>query len=235
MRKRWGVMGGAGGKNSQGAQARPGRGRPGLFRPYVWICLGAMLLTQMLVYYATRLLLPGRTLNSLATALDGRIPFVPEWIVVYFLSYVSWLVSALWIISDSRAHGCRFAAAYVLSLLLAGAAFLAYPGTIQRPDPVGAGFFPAWVRLLYRIDPPTNLCPSLHVMLSYFCWRGTMGCRTIPGWYRWFNLLFLILVCLSILFIKQHAVVDIPAAVVVGEFSLQTARLLRPERILAGP
>ena len=87
------------------------------------------------------------------------------------------------------------------------------------------------MRFLYWIDSPTNLCPSLHVMISYFCWRGTFGCRKIPGWYKAFNFIFLLLVCCSILFVKQHALIDIPAAFVIGELALQLGRLLRLERI----
>ena len=199
--------------------------------PYVWICFGAMLSLQMIVFYATRLPLSRMTLHDMSLPLDGRIPLIPQWITVYFLAYLSWAVSAIWILSESKAHGYRFACAYMLALVISGVIFLAYPGTIERPELIGSGFFMDWMRLLYRVDSPTNLCPSLHVLISYFCWRGAMGCRKIPVWYQWFNFVFLILVCFSILFVKQHVLIDIPAAVIVGEAALQAARVWRLERI----
>lgn len=201
------------------------------FPGYVWLCLGVMVTMQMLTFYATRIPLAHMTLHDLATPLDRMIPLIPAWVTVYFLAYVSWLISAVWILSESRAYGFRFAAAYLLAMLFSGAVFLLYPGTMERPALVGSGFFVEWMRFLYRADAPTNLCPSLHVLISYFCWRGTMGCKRIPGWYRRFNFVFLILVCLSVLFVKQHVLLDIPAAIVIGEVSLRLAGRGRLERI----
>ena len=201
------------------------------FPPYVWLCLAAMFALQMLVFSGTRIFLPYLTAHDMTISLDDAVPFVPQWVTIYFLSYVSWLVSAVWILSESKPHGYRFACSYMLALLISGAVFLIYPGTMARPELSGSGFFTDWMRFLYWIDSPTNLCPSLHVLISYFCWRGTLGCRKIPKWYQWFNLVFLILVCCSILFVKQHAIVDIPAALLVGELSIQLARLWHLERI----
>ena len=102
---------------------------------------------------------------------------------------------------------------------------------MQRPEVTEPGFFNDCMRWLYRVDSPTNLCPSFHVIISYLCWRGTMGCKKIPKWYMWFNLVFLILVCFSILFVKQHVLADIPVAIIVTEAALQIGRATRIERI----
>ena len=200
-------------------------------KKYVWVCLAVIVAVQLIVYNADRPLLARMTLHRLDTPLDLRIPFIPAWITVYVLSYLSWAVSGIWIFSESRPHAVRFTCAYVFALVLTGVIFVAWPGTIARPDPVGDGFFVRWVRLLYRIDDPNNLCPSLHVMASYFCWRGTFGCRRIPGGYKAFNFVFLILVCCSILFVKQHALVDIPVAVIVGELSIRAGGPLLEKRV----
>ena len=207
---------------------------PAFFRRfplYVWVCLAAMFGLQMLVFSGTRVFLPYLAVHNMTIPADHAIPFIPQWIVIYFLSYVSWLVSAVWILEEGKPHGYRFACAYMLALLISGAIFLIYPGTMERAALNGGGLWVDWMRFLYWIDSPTNLCPSLHVLISYFCWRGTLGCRRIPRWYQWFNLVFLVLVCCSILFVKQHALVDIPVALVVGELAVQLARLWRLERI----
>lgn len=196
-----------------------------------WICASAMMLVQIIVFCATRPLIARLPAHYMETYLDQRIPFVPAWVTVYFLSFVSWLVSGLWILSGDRAHAYRFTSAYTLALIVSGIVFVACPGTMHRPQLSGNGLFVQWMRLLYRIDSPMNLCPSLHVLLSYFCWRGMYGCRHIPPWFRRFNFVFLILVCLSVLFVKQHVFVDIPAAFLIGELALQAARVFRLERV----
>ena len=203
-----------------------------LFRiPYYVLWIGAlMVLSQLVCYYLTRLLLPGRTLHILTIPLDARIPLSPPWITVYFLSFPFWIGTGLWILLESRPHAYRMGMAYALAMLLSAAVFLIWPGTMERPEVTGTGFFDRLMILLYRIDSPTNLCPSLHVLATYFCWRGEMGCRKIPGWYKAFSFLFLLAVCASILLVKQHALIDIPAGILIGEAGLQCARLCRLER-----
>ena len=201
------------------------------FPPYIWAGFASMLFAQLIVYYATRIVLPHLTLHDMALPLDDRIPFRPAWVSVYFLCYITWGVNSLWILSEGKQHGYRFAAAYILALMVSGVIFLAWPGTMRRPEVTGSGLSDGLMRRLYQVDSPTNLCPSLHVLFSYFCWRGTMGCKGIPCWYQWLSLLFLILVCFSILFVKQHVLVDIPSAVLVGEAALRLAGWLRLERV----
>ena len=82
------------------------------------------------------------------------------------------------------------------------------------------------MRWVYSVDAPKNLCPSMHVLATYFCWRGMWGQERIPGWIKWAGFVLVILVSLSILFIKQHAVVDIPVAVIVAEVALWAGRRL---------
>ena len=198
---------------------------------YAWLCLAAMYLVQIPAFSGTQILLPYLPTHDLTTAIDRAIPFDARWIVVYYLSFVSWPVTGLLIISDDKKNGYRYAAVYILALVISAAVFLAYPCTMERAHLEGKGLFTQWVRFTYWMDNPVNLMPSLHVLFSYFCWRGTFGCRRIPLWYKWFNFCFFLLVCCSVLLVKQHVLVDIPAAILVGETSLQLGRALRLERI----
>lgn len=200
--------------------------------PHVWLCVAAMLAAQLIAFCATRPLLAFLTIRDYSLPLDAAIPFVPEWVIVYCLAYISWAASGVIILAQDKPHCYRMAAAYILSMLVAGIIFLAWPGTLDRPEIAGTGLCRDLLRWIYRVDNPAyNLCPSLHVMVSYFCWRGLLSCRRIPAWFKAFNLAFLVLVCLSVVYVKQHVLIDIPAAVLVGEGSLQAARLWKLERI----
>ena len=201
------------------------------FPLYVWVCFLYLLIVDLLVFYGTRFALPYLPTHDLSTPLDGKIPFIPAWFTVYFLSYVSWLISVIWILCESKQHAFRFCGIFTIVAILSAICFLAYPGTMQRPEVTESGFFNDCMRWLYSVDSPTNLCPSFHVVISYLCWRGTMGCKKIPKWYQWFNLAYLILVCFCILLVKQHVLVDIAVAVVLSEAAMQIGRLTRIERI----
>lgn len=202
-----------------------------LFAPRVLTCLGSVIALQMIVFYATRLPLEHMTVHRMACSLDELIPLRPGWVAVYLLAFVSWGVSLLWIMAESREHCYRFTGAVMLSQLISGAIFLLWPCTIDRPALTGGGLMTDLLRLVYRADTPYNLFPSFHVIFSYFSWRGITGCRKIPTWYRRFNFVVLLLACVCILFVKQHVIADIPSAVAVSELSWQAARLLRPERL----
>ncbi len=208
--------------------------RPGIFAripKHAWIGLAVLFVSMMLVYYATRLALPYLTLHVLTGPLDARIPFSPPWVTVYVLSFPFWLVSALWILSADRAFARRFCASFVLAMAVSCAVFLLWPGTLERPEVTQRGFFAQCVRFIYRVDAPTNLCPSLHVLNSYFCCRGAWESRAVPRRYAVFSLVFFLLVCCSVLLVKQHAFIDVPAAVAVAEAALQCGRRLRLERV----
>lgn len=201
------------------------------FPLYFWICLAYLVIVDLLVFYGTRPFLANAQLHSMTTAWDRAIPFIPEWVTIYFLAYASWLITLIWVLCESKQHAYRLCGSFTIIAILSAGCFLAFPLTMQRPEITDPGFFNDWMRFLYRVDTPTNLCPSFHVVISYLCWRATMGCKKIPKWYQWFNLLFLILVCFSILFVKQHLLVDIAVAVVITEAALQIGRLTRIERI----
>lgn len=215
-------------KDPDTAPARTFRER---FPLYVWICFVYLLIIDLAAFYLTRIPLAHMQLHDLSTPLDAKIPFIPEWFIIYFLSYLSWLITIIWILAEGKPQAYRLCGSYTIIAILASICFLIYPGTITRPEVTEHGFFNDCMRWLYSVDSPTNICPSFHVVISYFCWRCTMDCKKIPKWYRWFNLAFLILVCFSILFVKQHVLVDIGVAIVLSEIALQLAKIFRVERI----
>ena len=215
-------------ENGQDVNKRSFRER---FPVYVWVCFAVLLTVDLLMFYATRPFLANRTLHDLSIPLDSKIPFVPEWVTIYFLSFVSWLVSIIWILTESKQHAYRVSGSFVVMAILAAAIFILYPVTISRPEVTEPGFFNDWMRFLYAVDTPTNLFPSMHVVISYYCWRCTMGCKKIPKWYQWFNLVFLILVCFCILLVKQHFVIDVFAGLIFAELTLQIGRITKIERI----
>ena len=198
---------------------------------YAIICYLYFWAIDFLVFYGTRPILPYLPSHSLSTPLDEMIPVRSAWTVVYVAAFATWFITIAWIMPESKRHAYRLCGVYTIIMIASLICFLAYPVTIQRPEITEGGVFNDLLRLIYSLDSPTDLCPSLHVVLNYVCWRCTLDCRKIPKWYQWFNLVFLIPVCLSILFVKQHFVVDIAVALIVSEGALQIGRAARLERI----
>ena len=198
-----------------------------IFQPHVLVCFAAMLAFQCLAFYGTRPFLPHLPSYRLDLPLDAMIPFVPEWVSVYCLAFASWAFSAVIILAQGKEHALRFTGAYGLALAVSAVIFLCWPLTMERPEITGGGLLRDLLRGIYAADQPNNLFPSLHVLASYFCWRGLWGCARIPKWFKAFNFVFLVLVCFSVVLVKQHLTIDIPGGVIVGEASLQAARGFR--------
>ena len=202
-----------------------------LLPDYGWVCFLFLVLCQILVFCATRIPLMYMEKMDLSIPLDAQIPFRPEWISIYVLSFASWAITFFLLFRQRKEHVYRNSAAYLLTLGLTVSAFLLMPAQMERPEVPGRDFFSWLTRFIYWVDQPNNLCPSLHVVCSYYCWRAIWDTEGIPLWYRRFNFVFLLLVCACILFVKQHVIVDIPAGVLVSEIPLQLAKRFRWERL----
>ena len=71
-----------------------------------------------------------------------------------------------------------------------------------------------------------------HCLESWFCFRGARGMKRVPRWYTASMLAFTLLVCVSTVLVKQHVLVDIPAAILVAELGLWLSDRFRAGRLL---
>ena len=72
------------------------------------------------------------------------------------------------------------------------------------------------VKLLYRIDTPTNIFPSMHVFIAVACGGAILkngNCRKYKS-VMWGTGTLTVLVVLSTVFLKQHSVVDVVFSIV---------------------
>jgi membrane-associated phospholipid phosphatase len=71
---------------------------------------------------------------------------------------------------------------------------------------------------LYSIDAADNLFPSIHCLVSWFCYLGIRGRKEIPHWYQRVSMVIAILVFASTLLTKQHVIVDVAGGILLAEF-----------------
>lgn len=200
---------------------------------YSIIPLLAVLIVNVLAYFVTRLFTGGLTHFDMTTAVDRAIPFVPVFSVIYVLAYLQWIVGFILIAREERSFSFRVLSGEIISKLICAVLFLVIPTTMVRADITGNGFFSEIVRLLYRIDTPDNLFPSLHCLESWICFRAAMKMKKTGPAYTYCSLAFTLLVFASTVLIKQHVVVDIIAGVLVCELGQFIAEKAHTERIFA--
>ena len=179
------------------------------------------------VYWGSRVLSPGLAPVNMTIPWDARVPFWPPAIAVYVLAYVFWAVNYILIARESRARCMRVLAADWIAKALCLPFFLFLPTALVRPEAIGEGVWMWMLRLIYALDTPDNLFPSIHCLESWICWRGLFGCGKTPRAYKAFSLAFALMICASTVLVRQHVLVDIPAGILLSELGLLLSRLFR--------
>jgi membrane-associated phospholipid phosphatase len=182
-------------------------------RPYPVSGPMIVLLALVPFYIFIPVLFPPSVRYVPAIALDGRLPLVPVWSLVYGALYAFLILLPVFVVRGEQ-HIRRTVHAYLLIWITAYVFFVIYPTAAPRPASVTGTGFAVWgLRALYGADPPYNCFPSLHVAHSFVsAWtchrvhRGLAHCATLVA----------ALVALSTLFTKQHYVLDVVAGVMLA-------------------
>jgi len=149
-----------------------------------------------------------------ATPLDGAVPFNPLFVAPYASFFVLILLPPF-VIRD-RAELRETADGYGLVILLSSAIFLFWPTRIPVPGN------------LIALDINRNACPSLHASLALYCalcvQRHVRSLGTRYGLFLWIGL-----VVISPLVIRQHVAIDIAAGGLLGCFVYTI--VFRPARV----
>lgn len=170
-----------------------------------------------LIYTGTQILCSDLKHYDFTTAFDRAVPVIPAFTSIYLICYLFWAVNYIMIGRIGKEHLYRFLVGDFLSRIICGAFFVLIPTTLARPEISGSGIWDQMLRLVYTIDPSANLFPSIHCLVSWFCYVGIRGQKKIPVWYQRFSCIFAVLVCVSTQVTKQHYIIDLIAGVLLAE------------------
>lgn len=201
------------------------------FPVYSFIPVIVWFILNFSTFYGIRALNEGRTHYDLSIPLDAAIPFFSPAIIVYVLWYVEILVGFCLIARESREVCFEVFSAEAVAKILTAVIFLALPTAMVRPEISDGGFCDMLTRRIYAADAPNNLFPSIHCLESWLIFRGVLKCRKVPRLCKASFGVFGVLVFASVVLVKQHVFVDIPAALVVAEIGLFVSKKFDLKRI----
>lgn len=151
--------------------------------------------------------------------LDDLIPFCEYFIIPYYFWFI-FLVGMIvygffWDLPALKNYMKFTAITYAITLLV----YAVYP-TAQNLRPqvfVHNNFFINVVNFAYKVDTNTNVCPSIHVLGSMAVYFAASKSKVF-GTRAWKTVFFVVAVLISIstLFVKQHSVLDIIFAMILG-------------------
>lgn len=161
------------------------------------------------------------TYHMLSSFLDGYIPFCKYFIIPYFAWFVFMIAALAYftLFCEDQIEFCQFSGVLGMGLTVFLLISFLYPNAQQlRPVLEGNDILTQAVALLYRIDTPTNILPSMHVFCSVAC------CYAIVKHSRFQTnrllkagtIMLTVCIVLSTLFLKQHSTVDVAAALMLN-------------------
>ena len=188
--------------------------------PHCWWAL-------VLLYLIAAYILPEKLIidsyTSTAIPFDDRIPFFAPAVVFYVLWFPLMFFTGLWLMIKDGLNFPRYMFALAICMTVSGVIYILWPnGQDLRPDLSQPRDFFEWLLGgLYRIDTNTNVLPSLHVSCTAVAVACVWATPTIHrDWVRVAITALSLLVASSTVFVKQHAILDLAAGVVLGAFGV---------------
>lgn len=168
-------------------------------------------------YFGSRLITKTWMHFDMTTSLDLAIPFLPWTISIYLGCYIFWCVNYYLCATQNKLNRDRFFCADIIAKGICFLLFLLIPTTNIRPTVGNSTIWDTLMKLLYRLDSADNLFPSIHCLVSWFCWIGVRKRTDISSFYRYFSFFMAISVCISTLTTKQHVIVDVIGGILLAE------------------
>ncbi len=162
------------------------------------------------LYFLTENLIPANKCYIVHSRLDDIIPFC-EWFVIPYVFWYLLIVGVLLYFALYNPDNFKKLMIFIIvTQITAMAIYIIFPNRQDlRPE-----VFPRdniltdIVGLLYKFDTDTNVCPSLHVAYSIGIASAWLKEKSVTWRSKTFVVIVVILVCLSVAFVKQHSVID---------------------------
>ncbi len=166
---------------------------------------------------------------------DDYIPFIEIFIIPYLLWFVYVSGTVLYFFFTDKQGFYRICTLLITGMTLFLIICTIFPNGLNlRPSTFARdNIFVDLVRFIYRADTSTNVLPSLHVYNSIGCYIAIRNSQKLRQ-YKWVqngSLVLTVSIVLSTIFLKQHSVVDVIAAIVMIYFIYQFVYI--PEQVKA--
>lgn len=169
------------------------------------------------------------TYHPIEAALDSKIPFCEFFVFPYYFWFVFLVGIHLYTLFFDIPAFKKLMYFIIITYTVTTVIYLVYPNKQElRPTEFARdNFCVDIVKGLYAFDTNTNVCPSLHVIGSFAVLFTAWYCGRFKTvlWQLFFTV-STVLISISTVFLKQHSVIDIWAALIVCAVSFPFAYIL---------
>ena len=170
------------------------------------------------LYFLTENIIPVEKCIPVHCGLDDIIPFCELFLLPYVGWYVLIVISLLYFALYNVENFKRLQIYIIVTQLTAMAIYIVLPTRqdLRPTDFANPNFLTDCISFLYSFDTNTGVCPSLHCAYSFGIASVWLKEKSASKLTKTAVVVFVVLVCLSTVFIKQHSVIDFFAALPVG-------------------
>jgi len=167
------------------------------------------------LYFLTENLIPRDVCYSVHCKLDDMIPFCEYFLFFYVGWYLLIVVSLIYFALYNPENFKNLMKFIIVTQITAMVIYIIFPNRqdLRPTEFVRDNFLIHVVQFLYAFDTSTNVCPSLHVAYSVGIASTWLREGSVSKNCKGFIVLFCLMVCISVVFVKQHSAVDIFAAI----------------------
>lgn len=151
--------------------------------------------------------------------LDDYIPFIRYFVVPYVMWYFYLAWAFIFLGFHSKDEFVLFVKFIIMGALVSYVIYFIFPNGQDLRAPIeGSDIFATIINSIRNSDPPTNVCPSLHVYNSIginiavvmsSAFKNKKGVKI-------FAAIMTVAISCSTVFIKQHSILDVFAAIIMA-------------------
>lgn len=176
---------------------------------YYSFALIYMLFYIFMFFLLERITVPKYIIHSF---LDDMIPFCEYFAIPYYMWLLIFPGSLIFYLFWDKEDFIKLCLVMFSGCTICFIAYIIFPSGLDlRPEITDNNILSRLMGLIWSLDTPTNVCPSLHVSTSCSIALTTLHSQKMKN-YRLlkYSICFLMmLICMSTVFVKQHSVIDV--------------------------
>ena len=178
----------------------------------VFLYIGGFVLIQTIVFSIGKLFAKNATVVS--TSFDKKIPFIPFFIFFYCSWYVLILLVPYLVYRHDRDTLIKHFSISLIGSTITLIIFIVFPTCIVRDSVEVTSISTYIIDKMYMVDNPTCCLPSLHCVQCFYLIISVLNVNMRKS-SKAVVIILSLLIVLSTLFVKQHAILDVAAAFVI--------------------
>lgn len=185
---------------------------------YSHIKLLASWLVYFAFYFLTENLIPADRCHPMHCVIDDLIPFREGFVIFYVSWFLLIIISLLYFFRYDIQSFRDLSWFIIITQIVAMAVYIVYPNRQDlRPETFADRNVFTWVlSFIYAFDTPTGVCPSLHVAYSIGIGSAWLKKKDASPVWKAVLVVWIVMICLSVMFVKQHSAVDVLCALPLG-------------------